>query len=92
MPPASGPTIGSAVSVDRPGPPVKSADGAAHHPGRQAVTLPPGEAGVGRGRQHAPGRPAPDPDHFYLDFCLDQSRVMKDLILTELDTAQEAGR
>jgi hypothetical protein len=43
--------IGSAVSVDRPGPPAASlsADGAAHHPGGQAVPLPPWGQGSGAG-------------------------------------------
>jgi hypothetical protein len=63
VPPGRGPVIGSAVSVDRPGPPAASlsADGAAHHPGGQAVTLPPGGQGSGAGADTPPDGPHPTP-------------------------------
>ena len=54
MPPPSGPKTGSAVSVDRPGPPAKSADGAAHHPS-SAVSWPPDRQSPLRGRPARPG-------------------------------------
>lgn len=62
VPPGGGPVIGSAVSADRPGPPAaESADGAAHHPGGQAVTLPPGGQGSGAGAATPPDGPHPTP-------------------------------
>jgi hypothetical protein len=61
-PPESGSTIGSAVSVDRSGPPAESADGAAiHSGGPDPVTWPPEEKGPGAGADAPAAGPYPTP-------------------------------
>jgi hypothetical protein len=62
VPPSGGSMIGSAVSVDRPGPSAESADGAAHHPGEpDPVTRPPAGQGSGVGADAPTASPHPTP-------------------------------